>query len=640
VFIVSYLALFLLGPPRIERDGELGEMETRKAVALVAYLAITLEPHSRDTLATLLWPESDQTRARANLRRVLVALKKVIGEQWLEIGRESLGLRRGDGFWLDVHHFRSRLAECQTHGHSADEVCCSCLAPLAEAVELYRGDFLEGFTLQDCIDFDDWQRFQTESLRCELGNALERLMRGYSAEGDLALAIEHARHRLALDPLHEPTHCHLMQLYAQAGQRASALRQYQECVRILKEELHVPPQEETTQLYQAIRESQVQPPSLDSNLLYPYNLPHQTTPFIGRQEELAEIAQLLEGPSCRLLTLVGPGGIGKTRLALEAAARQIPVFPHRVCFVPLAAVSSASLLASSIVDALGFGLYGQGDPKVQLLNYLREKAVLLVLDNLEHLLEEASFLIEILQIAPDVKVLVTSRERLNLQGEWVLEVEGLHFPESDEASEVESYSAVQLFAQSARRVYPSFQLSQKVKPHVVSICRFMGGMPLAIEMAAAWVRSLPCAEIATEVLHNLGFLVTSLRDAPERHQSLQTVFDHSWNLLTEEEKRAFRRLSVFRGGFPCPSCPTWWTNRSCAGSPRVGTKCLRSCVNMREKSSKRLPGKRKKHKVCTACILQNFFTKKRTLCRKKDKRRSWKRSRQRSRTCERAGIGP
>jgi non-specific serine/threonine protein kinase len=278
-------------------------------------------------------------------------------------------------------------------------------------------------------------------------------------------------------------------------------------------------------------------------------LPAQPTPFVGRQRELAEVAERLQSPACRLLTLIGPGGIGKTRLALQAAAAHAPAFADGVCFVPLAPISSSDFLLSAIAESLKFTFYGGQDARVQLLNYLRDKQSLLVLDNFEHLLDGAGLIAEMLASAPGLKFLVTSQERLNLQGEWLLEVQGMRVPSSEAEEGLETYGAIQLFVQSARRVDAGFGLSKEDLPAVIRICRMVAGMPLGIELAAAWVRSLSCAEIAREIERNLGFLTTTLRDVPERHRSLLAVFDYAWNRFSEEERDVFQRLSVFWGGF-------------------------------------------------------------------------------------------
>jgi predicted ATPase/DNA-binding SARP family transcriptional activator len=546
--VLSHLKVYLLGPPRAECDGRPVKIGRRKAKAILAYLAVTGEPQARDTLAALFWPESDQPHARASLRVTLSALKKAIGEEWLGIERESVSLKQADKLWLDVDRFHRSLDICRRHDHPVEERCPSCIDSLNEAVDLYRDDFMAGFSLRDSPDFDEWQYFQAEGLRRELAGVLERLARMHSAGQDFEPAIEHTRRWVEMDTLHEPAHRQLMQLYARAGQPAAALRQYETCVQILEEELGVPPQEETQQLHRAIQGEGV-PPAIPAPLRYRHNLPYHATSFVGREREVVEIGQMIEGAASRLICLVGPGGIGKTRLALEVAAGRVGAFLHGVHFVPLAGVSSVDYLASAILDGMGLIPFGQEEPRVQLLNYLSQKEMLLVLDNFEHLLDGAKLLSEMLARAPGVKLLVTSRECLNVQGEWVIEVGGLRFPERGEDDDIEGYGAVQLFAQGARRACADFRLGQEEKGWVARICRLVEGMPLAIELAAAWARALSCAEIAEEIERGLDFLSSPRRDAPDRHQSLRATFDHSWGFLSDQERETFVKLSVFCGGF-------------------------------------------------------------------------------------------
>ncbi|HEV8193485.1 MAG TPA: BTAD domain-containing putative transcriptional regulator, partial [Ktedonobacterales bacterium] len=254
------LSLFLLGSPRIEHAGQLVAVDTRKAVALLAYLAMTRQRHSREALAGLLWPDYDEPHARATLRRTLSALNKALASDVLEVDRERLGLAKDAKLQLDVDAFRTHLAACQTHGHAAADVCLRCLDPHARAVEVYSDDFLAGFGLRDSPSFEDWQFFQREGLRRELAGALQHLVHGHSAQGNYDTAIGYARRWLALDRLHEPAHCALMKLYAWADQRAAALHQYRECLQVLDHELGVPPLDSTTQLYEAIKENQIPPP--------------------------------------------------------------------------------------------------------------------------------------------------------------------------------------------------------------------------------------------------------------------------------------------------------------------------------------------------------------------------------------------
>jgi len=289
-------------------------------------------------------------------------------------------------------------------------------------------------------------------------------------------------------------------------------------------------------------------PTLHSLSAHPNNLPVQATPFLGREEELAEVTKTLMDPSCRLLTLIGPGGIGKTRLSIQAAAEVIEYFPNGVFFVALAPLSSADFLISTIASVVRFTFYSQGEEKEQLMDYFSNKELLLVMDNFEHVTQGANIVAEILKSAPKVRILITSRELLSLQGEWVLQVKGLEVPEKEKVN-IEGYSAVQLFLYNARRVNADITLSDDDKRYMIRICQLVGGLPLGIELASAWLRALSCKEIAQEIERNFDFLETTMRDVPERHRSLRAVFEYSWTLLSEREKEALRKLAVFRGGF-------------------------------------------------------------------------------------------
>lgn len=269
------------------------------------------------------------------------------------------------------------------------------------------------------------------------------------------------------------------------------------------------------------------------------------TPFVGRQAELAHIHTLLADPTCRLLTLVGPGGMGKTRLAAEAAQK----FSGNACFVPLQPLTSPVFLVPALAAALGFQFDSGNDAKQQLLSYLHDNTRLLVLDNFEHLLDGVILVSEILASAPDVRLLITSRERLNVREEWVLEVGGLEYPSSAHDAEPQRYSAVELFVQHARRSKASFQLDDLHFASVMHICRRLGGMPLGIELAASWVQALSCEAIADEIERSLDILETPARNVEPRHRTMRAAIDQSWRLLSDGERAVFRKLSVFRGGF-------------------------------------------------------------------------------------------
>ena len=280
-----------------------------------------------------------------------------------------------------------------------------------------------------------------------------------------------------------------------------------------------------------------------------HNLPTITTPFIGRDTELAEINRLLANPECRLLTLHGPGGIGKTRLAIEAGISHLGQFRHGVYFVDLTPIQEDDLVTPAIADAIRFGFFGHSEPEVQLLDYLHNKEMLLILDNFEHLMEKADFLFKVLHLAPEVRMLVTSRGRLNLREEWLLPLEGLPLPEQVIEAGSEGATAVDFFLQSVRRIRPNFSPTEEDLHAIYTICQLVGGSPLGIELAASWVNTLTPAEVVAEISDDFDFLTTSLRDLPARHQSVRSVFEYSWKLLKKDEKRVLARLSVFRGGF-------------------------------------------------------------------------------------------
>lgn len=290
----------------------------------------------------------------------------------------------------------------------------------------------------------------------------------------------------------------------------------------------------------------VQPPAKASKKLH--NLPVQLTPFVGRSRELAELTRQLANPACRLLTLIGPGGIGKTRLAIQAGGELLADFSGGVYFVALQPLETPNLLPSAIADTLNFSLSGPQSPHTQLARYLADRQLLLILDNFEHLLAAAPQLTMLLQETTGLKLLLTSREALNLQEEWLYQVDGLPYPADNRPETLESFSAVQLFARCARRVRPDFSLENE-RASVAQICRLVEGTPLAIELAASWAKSLTCAEIAAEIGQDLDFLAARLRDVPDRHRSMQAVFNRSWELLTPQEQAVFKRLAVFRGAF-------------------------------------------------------------------------------------------
>ncbi len=530
---MTYLSIHLLGPFHVTLNEEpVTEFESNKVRALLAYLAVEASrPHSRDELTGLLWPNQPDRTARRNLSQALFNLRCAIRDDaahppFLHITRRAIQFNQDSDHRLDVADFVACIA---TSG----------VQQLEKADRLYRGEFLTGFFVDDSISFGEWATLRRERFHRQALDAQYHLTEYYERGRDYERARHYARRQVELEPWREEAHQQLMRLLARSGQRSAALQQYETCCRILAEELGIEPTETTQRLYQRLRSI----PSIGA-----HNLPTQATPFVGRESELRETGRRLLDPGCRLLTLAGTGGVGKTRLAIQAAYENHLAFLHGVCFVPLAALQSAEFLVPTIASALQLPLHSETDPKEQLLDALREREILLLLDNFEHLIEDgADLLIEIMKSAPEVKLLVTSRERLNLYGETLFDVEGLRVP-----AEVESamdYDAVRLFLQCADRIRAGFTPANGGLAEVVHICHLVEGMPLGIELAASWVRELSCREIATEIEQSLAFLSASTRGIPPRHRSVQAAFDYSWKRLPLEERHVFQKLSVFRGGF-------------------------------------------------------------------------------------------
>ncbi|MCB9006599.1 MAG: tetratricopeptide repeat protein [Ardenticatenaceae bacterium] len=533
------------------------ESRAKRIEALLIFLAIEANrPHRRETLIGLLFPDMPEAAARTNLRQTLSRLRRAIQDAqanppFLLSTRESTQFNLESSHTLDVVQFEQGLAGCAQHRSGRSGSCADCMALAATAVSHYKGTFLDGFFLEDSTLFEEWllgyrQQFQTAALE-----ALDELAQFHERRGEYEQAADFARQQLAIEPWREPAQQQLMQALAHLGERNAALSSYHSFCQMLEEELGVSPLPETAALAEQIQETAAE---------RPFNLPPREQNMVGRTEELARLSARLADPAQRLHTIVGPGGMGKTRLALEAAwlaaTAHLGPFWHGVYFVPLAGVAAVESdrfnpLVTAVAEAIGYTFAGSDEPQAQLLGYLQDKKMLLVLDNLEHLMQPGRVLIlALLQRAPLLNLLVTSRERLNLAEEHTLALGGL--PTAANGNHANLSPAMALFVQRAQQVESRFALAESGDwsvTAVAEICQLLDGLPLAIELAAAWVRLLSCPEILVELRHNFDSLSASVVDLPQRHRSLRAVFDYSWQLLTPMERQTLSQLAIFQGGF-------------------------------------------------------------------------------------------
>ncbi len=553
---VPRLELHLLGNPAINLDGVPVEgFAIQKARALLVYLAVEeRQNHARESLVGLLWPDVPEAAARTNLRQALANLREAIGDEqarppYLNTRRDSLQFNAASDHWTDVEELTALLDACQAHPHRHPDRCVTCAQRQARAIEIYRGDFLTGFHLKEADPFEEWSAIQRERLRRRMAVALSRQAAFCECSGDLARSLSMVDRQLELDPWMEEAHRERMRLLALTGRRSEALAQYETCRRVLQVELGAAPGPETVRLHAQIREGALDgaaPGSAEPAR----NLPQPTTPFVGRERELAELLELLEAPGCRLVTLMGGAGVGKTRLALEVARQIRPCFPHGVAYVRAGSVEQAGQLPGAILAAVAPDPAGPGDPVDQLLEALREREVLLVLDGPEHLLPDARHLVtSILDVALKAAVLVTSQDRLGLQAESCYPVEGLALAPLYAPAAVRQSESIQLFLERGRRIQRQLGSEDAELVDIHRICRLVEGIPLAIELAASAVDQRSCREIADELEADIAGLTSRHHDLPDRHRSLAAALEFSWSRLGEKQREILCGLSVFRGGW-------------------------------------------------------------------------------------------
>jgi DNA-binding SARP family transcriptional activator/predicted ATPase len=543
--------------------------QTNKVRALLAYLVLEADrAHERTALVGLFWPEMPEARALNNLSKALGLLRQALWNHdqatpYLLVSRQTVRFNPDSDYWLDVAEFQR------------------CVAPqagwpqLEGAAALYGGEFLSGFSLSDAPAFEEWLLLWRERLHQQTLAAMERLTTHNLAVANYEQAQHYARRQLELDAWREAAHAQLMRALALTGKRSAALEQYETCRRLLADELGVEPAAETVALYESIKAGNLAPEKRPKQRPIPHNLPSPPTTFVGRQRELAALDDLIRRDQSRLVTIIGPGGIGKTRFALAYAEHYLitssaPPFPDGVYFIPLVNLNPSSdtpiadQIILAITAAIKLSLATDSEPvvrplKQQLLDYLRQKRLVLLLDNFDDLLigkhrDGEALLAEIAQAAPQVGMIVTSRERLRLYGERVFTLPGLTLPDLEIGEPADQpvfnqAEAMQLFVRTARRAQHDFQLEAGNWRPVAQLCHFLGGMPLAIEVAASWVDTLSLLDILAEMQRDLDFLSSDLLDVDSRHRSIGKVLDYTWQRLPPNEQLVLAALSVFRGGF-------------------------------------------------------------------------------------------
>ncbi len=561
---MTNLRINLLGPLQVTVGDYPAEFRTDALRVLLAYLAARQGvPQRRDTLAALLSPNRGDRDALTYLRNRLTRLRRTLSDDaatppWFVIDRKEIALRTGDDILIDITRFEQLLATVEGHAHRQLAGCPTCLAHLKEAVDLVRGELLAGLNFPSDT-WEAWLVTEREYLQQHTLDAMTLLRDAQIERGEWAAVLDVAQRQLRLEPWLEPAHRVMMQAHHYLGDRNAALAQYEQCEQLLWDELGVEPEDETRQLRQQIFDNAL---VTSDGAEVCDNLPLQMTRFFGRKTEQTNLLERLVDPNYRLITLVGTGGIGKTRLAIEVGAQVRMSFPDGVWFVPLDAVKGGAgqireQIKIAVGEAAGLsqGQEGRQLTGDQVLAILRDKRMLLIFDNCEVVLDELLFIPEWLRRAPQVAILATSREPLNLQAESVVLLDGLSTGEGEMGvggiamTEGEMHAAEALFAERGRMARDGFEVSAENLPLVRQICQLVDGSPLGIALAAAWVRRRSLAQIIGSIDRSLDFLRTRLHDGEPRHRSMRAVFETSWQMLEPEEQAILAALSVFPTSF-------------------------------------------------------------------------------------------
>ncbi|MBI9047185.1 MAG: tetratricopeptide repeat protein [Anaerolineaceae bacterium] len=541
------------------QDGKNINFRSNRILALISFLVCEADcPHSRDKLLALIWPEVAENLARNNLRVALHRIRQALDHSkdrecnFILTTPSTVQFNPESNYWLDTNIFTKTISACQLTQNKLGRLNEDQIVFLEKGLETYKGDFLANIDINS-QNFEEWLYAKRETYHQAAIWACKALIKNHICEKRWQKALSIAYRCISFEPWVDEGHRQVMRLLVMTDQTEAALRHFRTFSKNLVKEIGVEPQPDTQRLYDEINNATWNIENLNQRNQR-VNFPADFSTFVGRDEELAQINRWLENAHCRLITLVGPGGVGKTRLATQASIHisenpEVDI-PNGIFFIPLEDVKSLDGLISSITKILNIQIVPGESLRHVLIKYLKEEKLLLVLDNFEHLLQAKDLITTILHTSPNVKIIITSREQLGLKAEWILSVSGLCFPLENEVETPELFPAVDFFIQNVKRIQPDLRdvLIKEIKS-IIRICQLVEGLPLALELSANLVPFLPLSEIAEEIAKGTGIMQSTHQDIPERHRSMKAVFEYSWELLPVEYQNLMENLSLFSGEF-------------------------------------------------------------------------------------------